>query len=138
MRMPPPPVISHCETAGALRRPPPARKATHKAAAAAAAAVASALVIPILIAAAAGLAAYLLYRLAIYDIMCARSVRATLRHHGIAETPLQIILEYHRAAGEPIDPGEARRLEREYRQNDPGRFLAMYDDIRERGGGRRR
>lgn len=112
----------------------PARKATHKAAAAPPRAVASALVIPILIAAAAGLAAYLLYRLAIYDMMCARSVRATLRHHGIPETPLQIILEYHRAAGDPIDPGEARRLEKEYRQNDPGRFLAMYDDIRERGG----
>ena len=93
--------------------------------------MASALVIPILIAAAAGLAAYLLYRLVIYDMACARSVRSTLKHHGIPETPLQIILEFHRAAGRPIAREEAERLEKEYRQSDPGRFLAMYDAIRE-------
>ena len=99
--------------------------------------MASALVIPILIAAAAGLAAYLLYRLVIYDMACARSVRSTLKHHGIPETPLQIILEFHRAAGSPIARQEAERLEKEYRQSDPGRFLAMYDAIRE-GRGRQR
>lgn len=99
--------------------------------------MASALVIPMLIAAAAGLAAYLLYRFVVYDLACARSVRATLRHHGISETPLQIILEFHRAAGRPISREEAARLEKEYRQSDPGKFLAMYDEIREgRGGGR--
>lgn len=108
--------------------------ATHKAAPAAARAVASALVIPILIAAVSSLAAYLLYRLVIYDMTCARSVRATLRHHGIPKTPLQIIQEFHRAAGRPIGRKEATRLEKEYRQNDPDKFLAMYDAIRERGG----
>lgn len=96
--------------------------------------MASALVIPILVAAAAGLAAYLLYRLVIYDMACARSVGATLRHHGIRETPLQIILEFHRVEGRPIARQEAERLEKEYRQRDPGRFLSMYDAIRERRG----
>ena len=95
--------------------------------------MASALVIPILLAAAASLAAYLLYRFVIYDMACARSVRGTLRHHGIHETPLQIIQEFHRAAGRPIGRREAERLEKEYRQNDPGRFLAMYDEIRDKG-----
>ena len=96
--------------------------------------MASALVIPILIAAVSSLAAYLLYRLVIYDMACARSVRATLKHHGIPKTPLQIIQEFHRAAGRPIGRKEAARLEKEYRQNDPDKFLAMYDAIRERGG----
>ncbi len=120
--------------AGGSAAAAPAGGATHKAAPAAARAVASALVIPILIAAVSSLAAYLLYRLVIYDMTCARSVRATLRHHGIPKTPLQIIQEFHRAAGRPIGRKEAARLEKEYRQNDPDKFLAMYDAIRERGG----
>ena len=134
LRPPPPPPILRPREAGRRAEGAPAGGATHKAAPATARAVASALVIPILIAAVSSLAAYLLYRLVIYDMTCARSVRATLRHHGIPKTPLQIIQEFHRAAGRPIGRKEAARLEKEYRQNDPDKFLAMYDAIRERGG----
>ena len=99
--------------------------------------MASALVIPILIAAAASLAGYLLYRFVIYDMACARSVNATLRRYGIPKTPLQIIDEFHSVTGRPITRRQAEKLERDYRQNDPERFLSMYDEIRDRGGARR-
>ena len=99
--------------------------------------MASALVIPILIAVVASLAAYLLYRFVIYDMACARSVNATLRRYGITKTPLQIIDEFHSMTGKPITRRRAEELERDYRQNDPERFLSMYDEIRDGGGGRR-
>ena len=98
--------------------------------------MASALIIPILVAVAASLAGYLLYRFVIYDMACARSVKATLRRYGIPKTPLQIIDEFHSMTGRPITRRQAEELEKRYRQDDPGQFLSMYDAIRDRGGSR--
>ena len=93
--------------------------------------MASVVVIPIIIVAIVGLAGYLVYRLIIFDMVCKRSVDRMLQRYNIDKTPSQIIREYHDIRGEPISDKQVYDLERRYRQNDPDKFLAMYDDIRD-------
>lgn len=93
--------------------------------------MASIFIIPILIVAIVGLSGYLVYRFLIYDLYCKRSVKQSLQKYNIKKTPSQIIKEYYENKGEKITPKEIQNLEKNYRQNEPEQFLAMYDAIRD-------
>ncbi len=89
------------------------------------------IIIPLLIVAIIGLSAYLAYRFLIYDLYCKRSINKSLKKYNIQKTPSQIIKEYYENKGEPISYQEIQNLEKNYRQNEPEQFLAMYDAIRD-------
>ncbi len=93
--------------------------------------MASIIIIPVLIVAMVGLSGYLVYKFLIYDLYCKRSVNRSLRKYNIKKTPFQIIKEYYENKGERITHQEIQNLEKNYRQNEPDQFLAMYDAIRE-------
>ena len=88
-------------------------------------------IIPILIVIVSGLTVYLVYKFAIYDWNCKRSVNQSLRKYNIKKTPFEIIKEYHEMKKEQISTQEIKNLEKNYRQNEPDQFLAMYDAIRD-------
>ncbi|QMU53749.1 MAG: hypothetical protein GKS07_01785 [Nitrosopumilus sp.] len=88
-------------------------------------------IIPLLIVVVSGLTGYLVYRLVIYDWYCKRSVNQSLQKYNIKKTPAEIIKEYHESKGEKISHQEVKNLEKNYRQNEPDQFLAMYDAIRD-------
>ncbi|MDF2421480.1 MAG: hypothetical protein OPY06_00520 [Nitrosopumilus sp.] len=89
------------------------------------------IIIPILVVAIIGLSGYLAYRFLIYDLYCKRSVNRSLQKYNIKKTPSQIIKEYYENKGESISHQEIKNLEKNYRQNEPEQFLAMYDAIRD-------
>jgi len=89
------------------------------------------LIIPILVVAIIGLSSYLAYRFLIYDLYCKISVNKSLQKYNIKKTPSQIIKEYYENKGEQISHQEIQNLEKNYRQNEPEQFLAMYDAIRD-------
>jgi len=89
------------------------------------------LIIPILIVAIIGLSSYLAYRFIIYDLYCKMSINKSLKKYNIKKTPSQIIKEYYENKGEQISHQEIQNLEKNYRQNEPEQFLAMYDAIRD-------
>ena len=89
------------------------------------------LIIPILIVAIIGLSSYLAYRFIIYDLYCKMSINKSLKKYNIKKTPSQIIKEYYENKGEQISHKEIQNLEKNYRQNEPEQFLAMYDAIRD-------
>jgi len=89
------------------------------------------LIIPILVVAIIGLSSYLAYRFLIYDLYCKISVNKSLQKYNIKKTPSQIIKEYYENKGEQISHREIQNLEKNYRQNEPDQFLAMYDAIRD-------
>ena len=91
----------------------------------------SVIVIPIIIVAIVGLTGYLVYRFVLFDILCKRSVDNTLRKYNITKTPSQIIKEYYDKKGENISHKEIQIIEKNYRQNEPEQFLAMYDAVRD-------
>ena len=93
--------------------------------------MASIIIIPIIIVVIAGLSGYLVYRFLIYDLYCKRSVNQSLRKYNIKKTPSQIIKEYYENKGEKISHQEIQNLEKNYRQNEPEQFLAMYDAVRD-------
>jgi len=93
--------------------------------------MAAIIIIPILVVAIIGLSGYLVYRFLIYDLYCKRSVNQSLQKYNIKKTPSQIIKEYYDSKGEQISHQEIQNLEKNYRQNEPDQFLAMYDAIRE-------
>ena len=93
--------------------------------------MASIFIIPIIIVAIVGLSGYLIYRYAMYDLLCKRSVNRTLQKYDIKKTPSQIIKEYYKSKGEEISYKEIQSLEKKYRQNEPEQFLTMYDSIRD-------
>jgi len=90
------------------------------------------IIIPLLIVTIAGLSGYLVYRFLIYDLYCKRSVNQSLQKYNIKKTPSQIIKEYYDNKGEKITHQEIQNLEKNYRQNEPDQFLAMYDAIRDK------
>ncbi len=94
--------------------------------------MASLLVIPVLVVVIVGLSGYLIYKLVVYDMMCARSVNRTLHRYGIRKTPFQIIDEYYRKMDKPMPEKDVRGMEKDYRQNDPEQFLSMYDALMEK------
>ncbi len=91
----------------------------------------TALIIPIFIVAIVGLTGYLVYRYAMYDLLCKRSVNQTLRKYNIKKTPAQIIKEYYDDKGEEITQKDIRNMEKNYRQKEPEQFLSMYDAVRD-------
>ena len=93
--------------------------------------MASVIIIPIIIVAIVGLSGYLVYKFVIYDLLCKRSVKQTLQKYNIKKTPSQIIKEYYNNKGKEISHKEIQNLEKNYRQNEPEQFLAMYDAIRD-------
>jgi hypothetical protein len=93
--------------------------------------MAAIIIIPILVVAIIGLSGYLVYRFLIYDLYCKRSVNQSLQKYNIKKTPSQIIKEYYDNKGEQISNQEIQNLEKNYRQNEPDQFLAMYDAIRD-------
>ena len=93
--------------------------------------MAAIIIIPILVVAIIGLSGYLVYRFLIFDLYCKRSVNQSLQKYNIKKTPSQIIKEYYDNKGEQISHQEIQNLEKNYRQNEPDQFLAMYDAIRE-------
>ena len=93
--------------------------------------MAAIIIIPILVVAIIGLSGYLAYRFLIYDLYCKRSVNQSLQKYNIKKTQSQIIKEYYENKGESISHQEIQNLEKNYRQNEPEQFLAMYDAIRD-------
>lgn len=91
----------------------------------------TALIIPIFIVAIVGLTGYLVYRYVMYDLLCKRSVKQTLRKYNIKKTPSQIIKEYYDDKGEEITQKDIRNMEKNYRQKEPEQFLSMYDAVRD-------
>ena len=94
--------------------------------------MASVIVIPIVIVAIVGLTGYLVYRYAMFDLLCKRKVNQTLQKYNIQKTPSQIIKEYYEEKGEKKSHKEIQNLEKQFRQKEPDQFLAMYDVIREK------
>ena len=94
--------------------------------------MASVIVIPIVIVAIVGLTGYLVYRYAMFDLLCKRRVNQTLAKYNIDKTPSQIIKEYYEEKGEKKSHKEIQNLEKQFRQKEPDKFLAMYDVIREK------
>ncbi len=90
------------------------------------------IIIPIIIVAIIGISGYAIYRFVIFDLMCNKSVNATLRKYNIKKTQSQIIKEYHQSKGETISEKEVSQLEKHYRQHEPEQFLAMYDAVRKK------
>jgi hypothetical protein len=90
------------------------------------------IIIPIIIVAIIGISGYVIYRFVIFDLMCNKSVNATLRKYNIKKTQSQIIKEYHQSKGETISEKEVSQLEKHYRQHEPEQFLAMYDAVRKK------
>ncbi len=91
----------------------------------------SIIIIPLIVVTIIGLSGYLVYRFVLYDLYCKRSVNRSLKKYNIKKTPSQIIKEYHDIKGEKISHQEIQNLEKNYRQNEPDQFLAMYDVIRD-------
>ena len=88
-------------------------------------------IIPLLVVIVSGLTGYLVYKFVIYDLYCKRSVNRSLQKYNIKKTPAEIIKEYYANKGEKISHQEIKNLEKNYRQNEPDQFLAMYDAIRD-------
>jgi hypothetical protein len=93
--------------------------------------MASIIIIPILIVAIIGLSSYLIHKFLLRDLLAKRSVNQTLQKYNIKKTPLEIIKEYYENKGEHLSHREIQNLEKNYRQNEPEQFLAMYDAIRD-------
>ena len=93
--------------------------------------MASVIVIPLIIVAIAGLSGYLAYKFVFYDHICKRNVNQTLRKFDIKKTPAQIIKEYYEFKGENKSDKEIQKMEKNFRQNEPDQFLAMYDAVRD-------
>ena len=93
--------------------------------------MASIIIIPILLVVIIGLSSYLVYKFLLRDILAKRSVNQTLQKYNIKKTPSEIIKEYYEGKGEQISHQEIQNLEKNYRQNEPEQFLAMYDAIRD-------
>lgn len=91
--------------------------------------MAAIIIIPILIVTIIGLSSYLIYKFALRDILAKRSINQTLQKYNIKKTPSEIIKEYYENKGEQISHQEIQNLEKNYRQNEPDQFLAMYDAI---------
>ena len=93
--------------------------------------MAAVIIIPILVVVLVAVSSYLVYKLLLRDLLSKRSITQTLKKYNIEKTPFQIIKEYHDNKGESLSHQEIQKLEKNYRQNEPEQFLAMYDAIRD-------
>ncbi|MBC8517128.1 MAG: hypothetical protein ISR81_07285 [Nitrosopumilus sp.] len=94
--------------------------------------MASIIIIPILIVVIVGLSSYLVHKFVLRDILAKRSINQTLQKYNIKKTPSEIIKEYYENRGERLSHQEIQNIEKNYRQNEPEQFLAMYDAIRDK------
>ena len=92
---------------------------------------AAVLIIPILIVTIIALSSYLVYKFLIQNLLSKRSITQTLEKYNINQTTSQIIKEYYENKGESLSDQEIQKLEKNYIQNEPEQFLAMYDAIRD-------
>ena len=90
------------------------------------------IIIPLTIVAVLGITGYLIYRFIIFDYLSNKSVNDTLKKYQIKKTPFEIIKEYNEKMGRSMSDQEVSRLVKQYRQNEPEQFLAMYDAIRDK------
>ena len=89
------------------------------------------IIIPILVVTVIALSSYLVYKLFLQSLLSKRSLTQTLEKYNIDKTPSQIIKEYYENKGESLSHQEIQKLEKNYIQNEPEQFLAMYDAIRD-------
>jgi len=92
---------------------------------------AAVLIIPILVVTIIALSSYLVYKFLIQNLLSKRSITQTLEKYNINKTTSQIIKEYYENKGESLSDQEIQKLEKNYIQNEPEQFLAMYDAIRD-------
>ena len=88
-------------------------------------------IIPIIIVSIIGLSSYLIYKTILLDYLSKRSINRTLKKYEIQKSTYQIIKEYYEKLEKPKSNSEILKLEKIYRQNEPDKFLEMYDLIRE-------
>ena len=93
--------------------------------------MAAIIIIPILVVVLIAVSSYLVYTLLLRDFFSKRSLTQTLEKYNIDKTPSQIIKEYYENKGESLSHQEIQKLEKNYIQNEPEQFLAMYDAIRD-------
>jgi hypothetical protein len=93
--------------------------------------MAAIIIIPILVVVLIAVSSYLVYTLLLRDFFSKRSINQTLEKYNIEKTPSQIIKEYYENKGESLSHQAIQKLEKNYRQNEPEQFLAMYDAIRD-------
>ena len=93
--------------------------------------MAAIIIVPILVVTVIALSSYLVYALLLRDFFSKRSINQTLEKYNIEKTPSQIIKEYYENKGESLSHQAIQKLEKNYRQNEPEQFLAMYDAIRD-------
>ena len=92
---------------------------------------AAVIIIPILVVTIIALSSYLVYKFLIQNLLSKRSITQTLEKYNINKTTFQIIKEYYENKGESLSDQEIQKLEKNYIQNEPEQFLAMYDAIRD-------
>jgi len=92
---------------------------------------AAVIIIPILVVTIIALSSYLVYKFLIQNLLSKRSITQTLEKYNIDKTTSQIIKEYYENKGESLSDQEIQKLEKNYIQNEPEQFLAMYDAIRD-------
>jgi len=92
---------------------------------------AAVIIIPILVVTIIALSSYLVYKFLIQNLLSKRSITQTLEKYNINKTTSQIIKEYYENKGESLSDQEIQKLEKNYIQNEPEQFLAMYDAIRD-------
>ena len=93
--------------------------------------MAAIIIIPILVVTVIAISSYLVYKLFLQNLLSKRSLTQTLEKYNIDKTPSQIIKEYYQNKGESLSHQEIQKLEKNYIQNEPEQFLAMYDAIRD-------
>jgi hypothetical protein len=93
--------------------------------------MAAIIIIPILVVTVIAISSYLVYKLFLQNLLSKRSLTQTLEKYNIDKSPSQIIKEYYENKGESLSYQEIKKLEKNYIQNEPEQFLAMYDAIRD-------
>ena len=93
--------------------------------------MAAVIIIPILIVVLIAASSYIVYALLLRDFLSKRSINQTLEKYNIKKSPFEIIKEYYEIKNEALSDQEIKKIEKNYRRNEPEQFLTMYDAIRD-------
>jgi ABC-type bacteriocin/lantibiotic exporter with double-glycine peptidase domain len=93
--------------------------------------MAAVIIIPILIVVLIAASSYIVYALLLRDFLSKRSIKQTLEKYNIKKSPFEIIKEYYLIKNESLSDQEIKKIEKNYRRNEPEQFLTMYDAIRD-------
>ena len=93
--------------------------------------MAAVIIIPILIVVLIAASSYIVYALLLRDFLSKRSINQTLEKYNIKKSPFDIIKEYYEIKNESLSDQEIKKIEKNYRRNEPEQFLTMYDAIRD-------